>query len=303
MAAITTTGLSGEMQTYYESKFLERAKHSLVHRQGAQKNTHGKNSGKTVLFNLYAPLSAATTPLTEGTNPAEVNISASTVTATLAEYGNVLKISKLLYLTSIDRDAKEKSELMGQNMGETLDQLTRDELFTGATVQLAGAKAALTDVAATNTLSSAEIRKALRTLRVNKAMPYADGYFMGKIGPYSEYDLMGDTTWVNAHTYKDGEGLYEGEVGKLFGVRFLRTTNQKSEASTVTVYSNFIHGQNAFGVYNLEGNMPRLYVKTPDANDTSNPTDRYSTIGWAGADVTKTLIATWLINIKTGATS
>ncbi len=300
MAAQVTTGLTGEMQTYYESKFLERAKQTLIHREGAQKSVQGKHSGKTIQFNLYAPLANATTPLTEGTNPADSNISASTVSATLAEYGNVVRISKLLSLTSIDRDAKEKTELLGQNMGETLDQLTRDELFSGATVQLAGAKAALTDVAASNTLSAAEVRKALRTLRVNKAMPYADGYMMGKIGPYSEYDLLGDSTWVNAHTYKDGDNLYTGEVGKLYGVRFLRTTQQKSEASTVSVYSNFIHGANAFGVYNLEGDMPSLYVKVPTASDTSNPTNRYSTIGWAGADVTKTLIAGWIVNVKTG---
>jgi hypothetical protein len=43
-------------------------------------------------------------------------------------------------LTSIDENNKEKIEVVGQNMGETLDELTRNELFTGATVQFAGAK-------------------------------------------------------------------------------------------------------------------------------------------------------------------
>jgi N4-gp56 family major capsid protein len=59
-------------------------------------------------------------------------------------------------------------------MGETLDELTRNELFTGATVQFAGAKAALTDLSASNVLSIAELRKAVRTLKNNKARRYQD---------------------------------------------------------------------------------------------------------------------------------
>jgi len=303
MAVQTTSGLSGEVKTFYESKFLERAKYQIMHGEGAQKNTHPKGEGKTIQWNRYSPLSAVTTPLSEGSNPSEVNLTADQVTAQLAEYGNVIKISKLLKLTSIDKDATEKVEVLGQNMGETIDTLDRDALYSGATAQLAGGKSALTDVAATDTMSATEVRKAVRTLQVNKAMKYPDGYFVGKIGPYTEYDIKGDTTWVNAATYSDVKKLYAGEVGALYGVRFVNVTNQKTESSTVTVYSNFIHGANAFAKYDLSGDVPRLYVKVPSESDTSNPTDRYSTIGWAGAYVAKVLISTWVLNVKTGATA
>jgi len=303
MSAQTTTGLSSEVKTFYESKFLERAKFTYIHKQGAQMNTHKKNEGKTVVFNRHTPLAVATTALTEGANPAEVDMTTSTVTATLAEYGNVVKVAKLLSLVSIDRDGAEKSEVMGQNMGETLDTLTRDAMYSGATAQLAGAKSALTDVAATDTFSASEIRKAVRTLENSKAVRYPDQMFMGKVGPYTKYDLTGDTTWVNAKTYSDVKDLYMGEIGELYGVRFLSAANQKTESSTATVYSNFIHGQYAFGCYDLEGDMPKLYVKIPNASDTSNPTDRYSTLGWAGTYVAKVLIATWILNVKSGATA
>lgn len=303
MSAETTTTLSNELMTFYSSKFIERAKNILVHAQGFQKNTHGANQGKVMRMNRYTALSVASTALTEGTNPTEVSVASSTVDVTLAEYGTTVKVAKLLSLTSIDREGQEKVELVGQNMGETIDDLARTALYGGATAQLAGAKSALTDVAATDTFSSAEVRKAVRTLKVNKALRYADGYFLGKVGPYSSYDLMGDTTWVNAHTYKDGTELYKGEIGRLHGVRFIETNYQKSESSTVTVYSNFIHGDKAIGEYNLEGDMPKLYIKVPTASDTSNPADRYSTISWAGVYAAKVLVATWLINVKSGATS
>lgn len=303
MAAQTTTGLSNEIMTYYESKFLERAKDTLVYKEGAQMKTHGTNSGKSILFNRYTPLTRATTPLTEGTNPSEDNITSSTVTATLSEYGNTLKVSKLLSLTSIDTEGKEKAELLGQNMGETLDRLVRTELVTGATTLFANSKSSLANVAVTDVLTSADIRKAVRNLKAAKALAYADGNFIGKVGPYTEFDLRGDSTWVNAHTYSDTKELYNGEIGRLHGVRFLVSTDQYSEASTTTVYSNFIHGANAFGCFDLEKDTPKMYVKVPTASDTSNPADRYSTMAWAGTFCAKTLVGAWIINLKTGATA
>jgi len=303
MAVQTTSGLVGEVKTFYKSKFLERGKYQLMHGEGAQKNTQPKSEGKTIQWNRYSPLPAATTPLTEGSNPSEVDLTAAQVTAALSEYGNVIKISKLLKLTSIDKDATEKVEVLGQNMGETIDTLDREALFAGATVQLANGKAALTAIAASDTMSATEVRKAVRTLQVNKAMKYPDGYFIGKIGPWTEFDIKGDTTWVNSATYSDVKKLYQGEVGSLYGVRFVNVTNQKSESSTVTVYSNFIHGANAFAKYDLSGDVPKLYIKVPDESDTSNPTDRYSTIGWAGSYVAKVLISEWVLNVKTGATA
>jgi len=303
MAAQTTSTLSGEVKTYYESKFLERAQYELLHGEGAQKNTHPKGEGKTITFNRYAPLPIASTPLTEGSNPSEVDLTATQVTVTLQEYGNVIRLSKLLKLTSIDKDAAEKTEVLGQNMGETLDYLDREALFAGATVQLAAGRSALNNIAAGDNLTSGEIRKAVRTLQVNKAMKYPDGFFIGKIGPYTEYDIKADTTWVNSAVYSDVKKLYRGEVGSLYGVRFVNVTNQKTESSTVTVYSNFIHGANAFAHYDLEQDVPQLYVKTPSDNDTYNPTDRFSTIGWAGSYVAKVLISEWVINVKTAASA
>lgn len=303
MAAQTTTGLSQEISTYYERVFLARAMKRLIHEQGAQKKTVPAGEGKTVNFTRHTPLATVTTALTEGSNPSEVDLTASTVSATLAEYGNASKIARFLSTTSIDRNNKEKIEVFGQNMGETLDTLAREELFGGATTQLAGGKANITAVAASDVLNASEIKKAVRTLEGNAAMRYDDGFFMGKIQPYTWYDLLGDSTWVNAKTYSDVKDLYMGEVGELFGVRFVLTNNGKTQSSTVTVYSNFIHGKESFGCMDLATDSPKLYIKTPGANDTSNPADRYSTIAWAGSYVCKTLNANWLINVKTGATA
>lgn len=304
MSAETTTTRSDEMMMLYSAQFLERAKEWLTHREGLQKGKQKKGSGKTTTFNRLTPLAKATTPLTEGSNPSEVSIAGTTVTLTLAEYGTTVKVSKLLKLTSIDVDAEEKVDLVGQNMGETLDELARDAMYSGATTQLAGAKSALSDVAATDVLDYSETRKVVRSLKKQKALRYSDGNYLAKVGPDSSFDVMGDSTWTSVNVYnKGGKQIYNGEIGRLGGARFIETTNQKSESSTVDVYSNFFHGKGAVGEHNLEGDMPKLYIKVPNANDTSNPADRYSTISWAGSYVAKVLIAAWIYNVKTGVTA
>lgn len=304
MAADTTSTLTGEMMTFLIANFLDRSVQQNIHAEGALTRVHPQNSGKTMTWNRYTPLSAATGALTEATNPAATNISAATVSATVSEYGATDTISSLLYGTSIDRAAKEKSEVMAQNASETIDTLVRNELFTGATVQFAGSKAALTAIAASDVLSLVEVRKAVRTLKKNNANPYGDGYFLGKVGPDTSFDLMADTVWVNAHSYKDGNELYKGEVGKIQRVRFLEASaNQKSESSTATVFSNFFHGQQAIGTIDLAGTNMKLIIKQSDKSDTSNPLNMFMTIGWKATFATKTLNANWLINVKTGATA
>lgn len=300
MAALSTSNMSAEVQQYYYvDVFLARAKYALVHDQGGQKRTQSNGVGSTLRFTRMTPLATATTPLTEGTNPATVTISEANVDVALAEYGNALQINTFLSLVSIDRNNAEKIAVLGQNMGETLDQLVRDEMFTNFTVQLAAGRSALANVTASDLMTTTEVRKAVRTLKNNKAMAYADGYFLAKLNPYTTFDLMADSVWVNAHTYKDGAELYQGEVGKIFQARVIESANPKSESSTVTVYSNYIHGDQAFGTYDLANDMPKLYIKVSDDGDTSNNANRYSTAAWAGTFAAKTLNANWGINIKT----
>ena len=305
MSAQTTSGLSQEMSIYYDKVFLGRAEYEYIYQQGAQMRTLPANEGKQVYFTRHTPLATVTAALTEGVNPAEVNLTATTVSAQLAEYGTTVKISRFLSLTSIDENNKEKIEVVGQNMGETLDELTRNELFTGATVQFAGGKAALTDLSASNVLSVAEIRKAVRTLKNNKARRFQDAgkNWVLKASPYTTYDLTSDSTFLSADIYSNGaEKLYNGELGTILGTRVIESPNPKNESSTVTVYSNFIHGSDAFGTINLNEDKPKLYIIPSTNIDSGNPAGRFSLVSWAGATVNKTLNASWLLNIKTGVT-
>lgn len=192
---------------------------------------------------------------------------------------------------------------------ETLDEITRNELFTGATVQLAGGKSVLTDVAITDVLSVAELRKAVRTLKLNKARRYQDRIapWLGKVGPNTSYDLTTDSTFLSADIYDNqAEKLYNGELGKILGVRLIESPNQyesvNAGTSNADIFSNFVHGADSFGCIDLVGDKPQLYIIPHTQIDSGNPAGRFSLVSWAASYVVKTLNADWIINIKTGAT-
>lgn len=302
--ASTTTGLSNVMNIFYDKVFLDRAKMMLSHDFGAQRKTIPGNQGVSVKWNRFTPLAVATTALTEGTaNPSAVEMSTTVVSTTMATYGNFTAVSDMFNLTSLDVNLKEHVEVHGQNCGETLDTLIRNELTNG-TAQLVTATT-LTNIAATDVLSGAAIRKAVRILKIAKAQRFDNGYYRGIIQPNASYDLFGNTEWLNSISiYTDPTQLKAGVVGKLHGVEFVETNNGFTVASTVTVYSTFVFGKNAYGTVALD-NQPgnRIYVKTPGANSTDNPLDVYSTVGWKAYFAVKVLNSTWVQNIQSGASA
>lgn len=306
MSVNTSSTLSQEAQTFYVKKFLARAEYESVFEQGAQMRNQPKNGGDTIKFTRHTPLATVTTALTQGTNPSEVALTAANVTCQLAEYGTVVKISRFLTLNGIDAANAEKIEVVGQNMRETLDELVRNELFTGATTQFQAAKTALSALSASDVLKLKDLQLAVRTLKKNKARRLTTNAapWMGKISPDSSYDLQQDSTFINVDSYQNGSMIYRGELGKISGVRLMESANPKTEAGgATTVYSNFIHGDQAFGSVSLEGDAAQLFIIPHTKIDSGNPAGRFSTVSWATTYVAKTLNANWLVNVKTGVTA
>jgi len=316
----SNTGLTNTMQIFYDRKFLERAKIELRHDFGAQTKNIPMNSGKTVYFTRFTPLAVVTTALSEAANPTATDMTAATVSATLADYGAYTTVGSLYSMTTIETGLTEHVEVHGQNAGESIDQLIRTELVTGATTMLvststggaAGSTTAISTIHTSDTLTGLQIRRVVRTLKKNKAPRFENAMYRGIIGPDTAMDLMGNSEWLDAHRYTTSEAIERGVVGKLHGVEFVETNNQAytltggfstSATNIANVYSNFFFGKNAYGVINLGSiSAPKVYVKTPGTNSTDNPINQFSTVGWKMPFVAKTLNTDWVINLKTGAT-
>lgn len=227
----TMGGISPTMQTYYDKKLLMNARPNLVYQQYGQAVVLPKNSGKTIQFRKWTPFGALTTALTEGVAPDGQSLEMSEVSTTIEQYGGYVAVSDMLDLTALDPVINDSVELMGDQGGLSIDTLTRDVLHSSTNVQYAGGKSYRHLLSALgeqpSVLSVDEVRKAVRTLKRNKAPQFVrdgKGYYVAVVGPDTTYDLQSDSLWQDVSKYSACEQIFDGEIGKLFGVVFVETS-------------------------------------------------------------------------------
>lgn len=249
--------LSAEMKTFYDMTLLDEAGPQLVHDQFAQKRPIPKNGGKTIEFRKFDSLPKATTPLTEGVTPNGQRLSVTAVTATVAQYGDYIAQSDMLELTALDNTILEATKILGRQAGLTLDTITREVLNAGTNVsfcpKLSGATETPVDERSkldkTAKLTVDVVNQMTAKLRAVNA-PTIGGDYVAIIHPYVAYDLMRDPEWIDAHKYSDATALFNGEIGKIGGVRFVSTTEAKvfrgipltAESENLTVKTNLSAG-------------------------------------------------------------
>ena len=303
----STSGLSDSMQTYYDKKLLLTAKPNLVHQMYGQKVVLPKNSGKSIQFRKWTPFEALTTPLVEGTVPNGQSLAMTSVTAEINQYGGYVAVSDLLDMTALDPVINDSVELMGDQGGLSIDTLVREELSKVANVQYANGKTKRSELDATCKLTVDEVRKAVRTLKKNKAPQFirgGKGHYIAIVSPETTYDLQSAALWQDVSKYSAAEQIFQGEIGKLFGVVFVETSEAKvftgeQGAGGKSVASTLVFGKNAYGVVDLEAENLRSIIKPKGSAGTSDPLDQISAIGWkVNGFAAKVLQPLWIVRIE-----
>ena len=301
----TSPGLSEEMKTYYSDYLIDNATPKLVHDQFGQKHPIPKNGGKTIQFRKYSPLPKLTTPLVEGITPDGQSLNMSVIEATVAQFGGYVTLSDMLLLTAIDNNLVQATKLLGAQAGATLDTITREVLNGGTNVIFAGGKDAREDLDETSLLTVDDIKKAVRLLK-NQNAEQINGSWVGIIHPDIAYDLTNDPAWKDVKTYSDPNDIYEGEIGKIYGVRFVETTEAKvwagAGAGGRAVYSTLILGDNAYGVTEISGGGLQHIVKQLGSAGTADALDQRATAGWKATKVAERLVETYMVRIESGST-
>lgn len=264
---------------------MERLLPKLRFYNFADKKPLPSRSGKTIQFYRFRTQTAVTTNMTELTVPAQVYLSADTVTATLIQRGAYAKISDLLSLTALDPILEDAAILMGEKAARTVDTYIRDEVgFIVAPIQnrsalshalnssgtaarvLSGtssgdgfallqnntriATSALVVELTTSGLTVKSCQHAAMTLRNNNVDPFDDGYYVGIIHPKAAYDLTTASGWKGWQQYTNPELMYKGEIGKVGGIRFVESSDAPAfdlSGDTLQTASGSLFGTIIFG--------------------------------------------------------
>lgn len=307
----TQDSLSPEMKTYYDMTLIDYAQANLVHGQFAQKKPIPANGGKTIEFRKFAPLAKATTPLVEGVTPQGKSLTVTDITATVEQYGDFIVMSDMLDLTAIDPVIVEATKLLGRQAGLTLDTVVRNQMHSGTNVFYCPKRGA--DGTETEVLSRANLDKTC-VLTVDVVMqvvaeleaqnaPRIDGDYMAIIHPYAAYDLMRDPEWMDAHKYTTSENIKEGEIGKIAGVRFVKSSEAKIYSgdgcpSGLGVFGTLFMGDNAYGDTEVTGGGLETIIKPKGSAGTADPLDQRSSVGWKSTKTAEILIPEYLMRVE-----
>lgn len=334
--SITTQAMMTESMKsrYYDELFLTVSECKLVHTQLGQLNRtvpQGENA-YSIFWTRWKPLVSHTTTTGEGVATTAVNMSAVNISGTVAQYSNAIAISDILALTSMGDIMKEAVRQLAFNAGKSIDTIVRDAIVDKGMIQLAGVstKKVATNWSAiprTAVLSITELRKATRELRKMDAQEPDSrvsmsqgqsvstnmgagqgGYWAAVISPDSAYDLQGDTmtgAWADANRYAGSDKLFTGEIGKLYGVRFLESSNAKVHADkgagrSAIVASGVIHetlvvGANFFGITKLQ--QLQTFIKPFGSAGTADPANQVATAAWKTTFGTRVLYSGYGVSI------
>lgn len=319
MANTTTVQVTDAVNNFLDRNLLSRAYPHFVHTLWAQVRDLPSKSSTTIKFRKYGSLTAATTALTEGVTPAGSQLSITDLTAVPLQYGDYVTTTDYLSMTVVENMHLELSNILGDQMGDTIDQLCRDVIAAGSTIQYASTATTRATVLAGMNLNGDEVREAVETLQGNNAKPVTSmikastGFnttpvasaYVGIISENTLRDLKKDSDWVPIEEYAQSDGrLGPFEKGKLDDVRFcLAGSNAKTASSTITVHLTIILGQEAYGITRIAGNTSEVITKPLGSAGSADPLNQRATMGWKITFVAKRLQEAFMLRIEHATTN
>ncbi len=309
MALTTTADIPSAVGVFYNRVLLQNAVPFLLYQNWGDAKPLPSKSSTTMKFRRYGLLPPVTTALTEGTNPTSDVLSSTDITATVAQYGGVVGITDWVDLTVEDKLITETVELQGQQMGESMDLLTRNVLVATASVTNAvNGTNALTPTEITQTDIDVAVKglltgNAKRITKIQKAgtgigtVPIGRSFF-GVISTAERDHLMASAKFIPVRQYPNLTDVLEGEIGSTGDVRWLETTQGYSDAATPNVYSNIIFGQHAYGMIDIKAGISKSIIHGFGTAGTADALDLQATVGWKANYVAKILNDAFLNNLK-----
>jgi N4-gp56 family major capsid protein len=308
---VTTGSVSAQFQAYFSKALLERAIPLLQMEQFAMKTPYPTKTGgnKTIRFFRFGdPSITAISELSEGTTPSsgdERDLTLSSVEATLVQYGSKIILTDVVLATELFSHLAQATKQLGEDAALHADTLCNRALVQDSSTSTGTGVATksyaryaqnttngttwATSAIANSAMTATDLLDGATSLFIARAPKIKDGYAL-VAHPAVIRDLQQDDDWLKVSSYSNPEAIYKGEIGKLFGVSVISSTNIQTFNTAAagiannsvgttgpnTGYANVLLGGGAFGVPSLSslaasGSPFAPKVTILDAADKSDP--------------------------------
>jgi len=229
----TTSSISNLVQAAYD-QYVRMALRSIpVMRSLADvKPVQQAMPGSSVVFSIYSDLAQATSTLTESADVSSIALgNPSQVTVTLAEYGSAVSTTKKLNLTSFNDVDAALADIIAYNAADSIDNVVGQVLCAGTQVIYANGPSGTVPTASSavlpvDTITTADIRNAVVTLRTNKALPRIGELYAAYLHPRQSADLRAESGtggFQELTKYVERTPFTAGAVGVLEGAFVVET--------------------------------------------------------------------------------
>jgi N4-gp56 family major capsid protein len=302
--AITTTGnIDAGVVVFYDRLLLERARPYLVHTLFGQKRRIPQGNSSTIKMRRYTNLSPALTPITEGVTPTAEALSKTDIQATLQTYGKLVVITDKLQLTVGDDIMHETTDLLAQNMAETLDLITRNIIIASASQVNAVSggngnnptEITLDDIDdVVSTLAANNGRRFTPTVTATQdyGQTTVRPAYWGIFHPDIYRDIKAIPTYASREKYHQQGDLLQAETGATDDVRWVMTSFGFKTEDATPIYKLPIMAQNSYGCIELDGEAARMFIRPFGYGD--DPLEQRMQMGWKSYYTARLLNDTWL---------
>jgi len=242
----SNSSLNQAIQTIWSKEILFQAMPILRFEQFAVKKTElGVAPGLRVNFLRYKNFGIDPTPLTEGVRMTTNALTAEQIAITVAEHGYAVAVSELLLNASFDDVMASASRLLGRHMAQYLDVQARNTL-SAATSAVFGydrsgvqgvndwynegtAATQISDLDGNFKLSTGAVKDAALTL-AGKNIPRLGETYVQFVHPKQSRDIRSNPEFIEVTKYAAPGNFMLGEIGRLYDVVFIETTQVKKLA-------------------------------------------------------------------------
>jgi N4-gp56 family major capsid protein len=188
--------------------------------------------GSSVVFSIYSDLAQATSTLSEASDVSSIALgNPSQVTVTLNEYGSAVTTTKKLNLTSFNDVDSALADIIAYNAADSIDNVVGQVLSAGTNVIYSNgpsgsAPTSSAGVLAADTMTVADIRNAVVSLRTNKALPRMGELYAAYLHPRQSADLRAETGtggFQELTKYVERTPFVAGAVGVIEGAFIVET--------------------------------------------------------------------------------
>ena len=308
MAQTESSAFQAAITFTVQAKVLENLRDDLIWANPAWAEQGRFDPASDMLTFLSFPdLSSTTpqTPLTEGSAPTARAISMDTVTVSTDQYGDLVNITDLAKVKSPTDIVAIASERVSRTAREVMDTITRDNIFMGGTAFYQAGDTTRAGLAASDTITGADLIKLRSTMKAANVPLPSDGYYRLILSINQTYDLIADTTattgFIPVSQYTDRvESVFAGEIGTLHGFRIMESDTAPTFSSTTTVYAGLAVGDiKGWGAGELQ--TFSMYHTAPGGQ--SDPLHQLEKVGWKVNFGCAPLNNGYYFRVETAATS